>query len=353
MKRIDERDTMFARMARKEGTDPYKQYYSANPSKKQIDDKLREKPPMGGTDSKYYHPEISSIVESTFGFLSDIKFLSDGPKKSDTTVQGTENQFTKRLKGLAEMYGAKLSGVTLLDDCYYSHRGRTDEHFGEVIETKLPFTFVFAVEMASEYIHTAPEVAQSIAVTKGYVDAAIIGMILTYYIKQLGYEARNHMDGNYLMVLPLAAKAAGLGDIGRHGLLITEKYGSRVRLGAVSTDMHLNVDTTSSLNVQNFCMECGKCAKYCPGKAIPDSCPAPIDGIERWQIIQENCYEKWQQFGSDCGLCMSVCPFSLPLAPEDINAYISNPNEAARILNKHNIQYPSRPKMSSPPDWLK
>ncbi|RKX78985.1 MAG: hypothetical protein DRZ90_09340 [Spirochaetes bacterium] len=39
------------------------------------------------------------------------------------------------------------------------------------------------------------------------------------------------------MVLPPSAAAAGLGEIGRHGLLVTKNYGSRVRISAVTTNL--------------------------------------------------------------------------------------------------------------------
>ena len=44
MKRVDERDTMFARMSYDVGSNEYKDYYKRNPKKKVIDDEIRKKP---------------------------------------------------------------------------------------------------------------------------------------------------------------------------------------------------------------------------------------------------------------------------------------------------------------------
>ena len=37
-----------------------------------------------------------------------------------------------------------------------------------------------------------------------------------------------------------------------------------------------------------------------------------IDGVSRWQINSESCYTLWCKIGTDCGRCMSVCPYAHP-----------------------------------------
>ena len=338
MARIDERNVMFARMSRIKGTKEYDDYYKAHPENKEFDDALRAMPAMNSDKTKFFDQLDSPIVDATYGFLADIKGLVDGGIKAEEKVEATPEIFTKKLKGLAEFYGAKLTGVAELDESYYyTYRGRTDAVYGEKVEPHLPYTFVFAVELDPAYVNTAPVLSQSIGVVKGYLDAAIVGMMITYYIKSLGYEARNHMDGNYLMVMPLAAKAAGLGDIGRHSILITPEYGSRIRLGAVTTNMPLIKSEPSVLKVRDFCELCGRCALLCPGKAISKELPGTIDGVERWQTKQELCYRKWMEFGTDCGVCMVSCPFSLPMEKSDIEEYCKNPEYANEMLKKYNI----------------
>ncbi len=350
---IDERDLMFSRMSRKKGTKAYKDYYAKNPHLQEIDDKLRSLPELDSEDTAMYDKLNTPIVFSTFDFLSDIKHLVDGPKANAEKTEDTRENFTKKIKGLAKYYGAKLCGITASDKSYYySHRGRDDESYGEEVDTIYENTIVFAVEMDQNYIHTAPKLPEAIEVTKGYLDTAIIGMILTYYIKHLGYNARNHMDGNYLTVLPLAAKKAGLGDIGRHGILITEEFGPRVRLGAVTTDLPLILDEKSDFNVEEFCEACEKCIYTCPGKAIPKEKTIDMNGIERWQIIQEQCYEKWRMLGTDCGICIAACPFSSNIPKEDIEKYKKNPSFAKEIVKKHEEKYPIRPFLKEDPDWL-
>lgn len=350
---IDERDVMFSRMSRKKGTDPYDEYYKSNPDLKETDDDLRSMPELDSEDTAMFDPLASPIVSATFNFLGDIKNLADGPKLNAKQTIDTAENFTEKIKGLAKYYGAKLCKITSYDESYYySHRGREDETYGDKVESKYKNTIVFAVEMDKDYIHTAPKLPEAIEVTKGYLDTAIIGMILTYYIKHLGYEARNHMDGNYLMVLPLAGQKAGLGDIGRHGLLITEEYGPRIRLGAVSTNLPLVLDEDSDFSVTEFCEQCKKCIYTCPGKAIPEKKIVDKNGVERWQIVQEECYRKWRMLGTDCGICLAACPFSSEIAKEDIEKYKKDPSFAKEIVKKHEKKYPIRPFIKENPDWI-
>ncbi len=348
--RIDERDIMFSRMAREAGTPAYDDYYKRHPEHLETDEHLRQMPQLCGIGTTTYDPLNSPMVGAAFHLLDDIKHLAEGPTVATEQVHGTPEQFTSKLKGLAAHYGAVLSGVALLDESYYySHRGRQEASYGEPLNPEHSYTFVYAVEMAEALVHTAPLLPQSLAVTKGYVDAAVIGMVLTYYIKSLGYDARAHVDGNYLMVMPLAAKAAGLGDVGRHGLLVTEAYGPRVRLGAVTTNLPLLADGPSDFNLQAFCELCGKCAKSCLAQAIPkENQPEAY-----WQIKQEKCYEKWRVLGTDCGVCLSACPFSVGLPQALIADYKTSTDSAKELLAFYEEKHASRPINRDGLEWLK
>ncbi len=351
--RIDERDIMFSRMTRKKNTAEYEDYYKNNPNLKDIDDEIRALPELDSDETAFYSPINTPIVSATFNFLSDIKNLVNGPEISEKRLEDTPENFTAKIKGLAKYYGADLCNIAICDESYYySHRGREDDIYGDKVDNLYKNTIVFAVEMDKSYIDTAPKLPESIEVTKGYLDAAIIGMILTYYIKHLGYNARNHMDGNYEIVLPLAAKKAGLGDIGRHGVLITEKYGSRIRLGAVSTDLPLIPDLESDFSVYDFCEVCKKCVLTCPAKAIPMDKIIDMNGIKRWQITQAECYKKWRSLGTDCGICLSTCPFSSNIPIESIEKYKLNSNYAKDIIEEHEKKYPIRPFVKDTPGWL-
>jgi len=104
-----------------------------------------------------------------------------------------------------------------------------------------------------------------------------------------------------------------LGEIGRMGLLMTPKLGPRVRISVVTTNMPLQIDKPlNDYSVIDFCTICKKCAEACPSQAISLKPQEVIDGVKRWQINQEKCFTLWCTLGTDCGRCISVCPYSHP-----------------------------------------
>ena len=72
-----------------------------------------------------------------------------------------------------------------------------------------------------------PAIAES---ATRYLQGTMIAATLAGYCSRLGYPARAHVDGNYRVLATAAAVDAGLGEIGRLGLLITPTHGPRVRL---------------------------------------------------------------------------------------------------------------------------
>ncbi len=353
MNKYDERDTMFSRMNLKEDSECYKYYYNRNPSMKEKDDFLRSLPEMGAKGSAMYNSINSPMVDAAFKYLSDIRRFSEG-KVSENKSEVDPVLITKKIKGLAEFYNAKLVGITELKDYhYYSYRGRHEENYGDKIEKKHRFGIVFAVPMDLEMIMRAPKISEAIGVVKGYVEAATIGMILSYYIRELGYDARNHMDGNYLLVAPLVAMDAGLGEFGRNGLIITREHGPCIRLGVVSTDMPLIPDERKSFGVRELCRDCGRCARTCPGKAISKTDMEEKDGILRWKINSEECYRRWRSLGTDCAICIANCPFTYGISDELVSNIKTSNKARKTILENFDKKYGIRPIIREEADWLK
>lgn len=349
MNRVDERDTMFARSNYEKGSEAYVDYYSRNPEKKDIDDSIRTRPYLCSEESMTYNPTNSPMALSAFEFLSDIKHLCENKPKPEK-VKVNKKIITKKIKGFAKQYGAKLVGITELKDYhYYTHRGRHEENYGEEITNHHKYGIVFAVEMDKDMINRGPMIAEVIETSKCYVDASIVGMVLSYYIRNLGYEARNHMDSNYLLMPVRVAKDAGLGQIGRNTILTTKEYGSRIRLGVVTTDLELDVDEQIDFGLDDFCKLCNKCAHFCPSQSLsnkPDK--------DSWVIEQESCYIKWLYMGTDCGICISVCPFAQELETiKEVNTFKDNQELIKKALDEYKEKFGKRPFVPGNPDWLR
>ena len=350
--RFDERDIMFARINYEPGTDIYENYYKKNPEKKEFDDFLRSLPGFMVEEAFSFDPLNSALVNGTYNFLSDLKQHADG-KPSEDVYKVDKDLLSKKLKSIAKYYGADLVGITeMQEEFYYTHRGREPKNHGQEVTNTHKYGIAFAVELEKDMVNRAPRLGQSLETSRGYVRAGIIGMILSYYLRELGYDARNHMDGNYLLMAPFTAEAAGLGEIGRMGILITKEFGPRVRLGVVTTDLELKTDKRESFGMKAFCKICNKCAENCPSDAIDLGSPGQLNGEERWKTEVEKCFKVWQMSGTDCGICISSCPFSQNLAVDKINKMKDNPELMRQILRQYNKKHKERPYNDNEHEWL-
>lgn len=80
-----------------------------------------------------------------------------------------------------------------------------------------------------------------------------------------------------LMDFNQAARICGLGEIGKGGFFLTERFGPLQRFAFVLTDSDLEPDPVVELKL---CDQCGDCVAACPGKAISD------DGeLDEWQCL--------------------------------------------------------------------
>lgn len=342
--KIDERDTMFSRMALEVGSKEYNYYYDKNPDQKEFDDEIRLKPQLCSEGTATYNPILSKIADSNFMYLADIRRLSEGVVNPEVTDIDPEYA-TKLLSELALHYGGVKVGIVELKDKFiYSHRGRHKESYGDEVKLDHKYGIVFAVQMDKEIMNRAPQVASVMETSKAYVDAATIGMQLSYYLRHLGYEARNHMDGYYLVHCVSMAYEAGLGEVGRNSLLTTLEYGSRLRLGVVTTNLELIPSKIKEFGLKDLCVKCRKCIRTCPGKAISQE-----DEVETWHIDQQGCYNRWRSLGTDCGICISTCPLSQdsPLelfkdeikSKEDIDEFYLDDNRINKVISHFEEAY--------------
>ncbi len=328
MKKVDERDIMFSRLAYEKGDEIYEQYYAENPDKKGIDDMLRSRPGYGEAGTVEFDEIKSPVGNAGFALLSDIKHLAD--KKTDVKPKELDiGMITEEIKKWTRYFGADLVGITdVRPEHYYTHRGRPKEVWGQDVFDNATHAIVFAVEMDRNMINTAPKVESGIEGVKSYVSVAVIGLWLSYYIRSLGYEARTHMDGNYLAMVQKMAVDAGLGEIGKSGLVLTRRFGSSVRFGAVTTNLELLTDNKDEMGVESVCMKCMRCVEKCPSKAIPEGGKGMVDGQMEWPAISaEKCYMVWSRMGTDCSICVAECPFNENLLNKMLKSDAKQENE--------------------------
>lgn len=218
------------------------------------------------------------------------------------------------IKRVAHTFGATLVGITKLnpDWCYdVNVTGGKPGPF----EKPAHWEYAIALGMPMEWDVTASNPAHGTSYD-GYARSSIAAMMLTAFLKQLGYPARPHTPlGSYDLVLPPIMVDAGLGEQGRMGFVITPELGANFRSAVVTTNLPMVVDKPIKLGIGEFCNSCKICAETCPVGAISfaDSNKGMNQrGYRAWKINNTQCYNFWESAMGPrgCRLCLSVCPFS-------------------------------------------
>jgi ferredoxin len=311
--RIDERDSMFSRNELQPGSERFEAYYHRRPEKKLLDDNFRKRPGLMGQGALYYDPYSAVATEASFKTVAAFHALLDeerSPKKQEAVDPAKMAVF---LKQWAKKLGALSVGITELKPHHlYTIIGRGDR-YGQLVELDHRFALALTVEMDKTMVDRAPHGPTAMESAQQYLNSGAIAVQLAEFIRHLGYSARAHIDGSYRVVCPLVARDAGLGEIGRMGLLMTPKLGPRVRLAVVTSNIPLVTDQrVRDVTMIDFCERCLKCADACPSKSISFEGRQEIDGVKRWQINAESCFTYWCTVGTDCALCMRSCPYSHP-----------------------------------------
>jgi len=312
-RRVDERDIMFARGRLVPGSPEYESYYLLRPHHRKSDDLTRSLPGLLSPDAELADEVVFAAAEASFDLTEAVRQSVDGDV-APTRVERPPEEWTAILKEYARSFGAVEVGVTELRAYHiYSHIGRGTGVYGAPVQLDHRWALAFSIEMDHGRIRHAPAAPVVEESARQYVEGAKIAVILAAMIRRLGYPARAHIDGNYRVIAPLVARDAGLGEIGRMGLLMTPRLGPRVRLGVVTTDMPLVADDPADdLSVLDFCSICRKCATNCPVAAIPAGERTAVGEGLRWAIDSERCFRYWNLVGTDCATCVRVCPYSHP-----------------------------------------
>ena len=354
--RMDERLVMFARNLYSPDDGRYEDFYTEFPELKGIDDSLRAMPDLGEPGGISFDPFNSKLMNAQFDWIERIRKTAQGSVAPGKVDIGPEDAAV-RLKGLALHLGAVSAGTTAVDPGHvYSRIGRGIGEWGSEIDPgQHPYAIVFAVEMAEEMIAASPLQPVVVESSSQYVEAAKIALVIAEYIRLLGYPARAHIDGNYRVILPQLAANAGLGEVGRLSLLITPQYGPRVRLGAVTTTLPLPQAEPISFGVQDFCGICLKCARNCPSGALPMGEKEEVRGTAYWRMKPEKCYRYWRKVGTDCGICIAVCPYSHPrgLMHSIVRAACRRSAISRRLFSAaEDLFYGREPRSTRYPPWM-
>lgn len=223
--------------------------------------------------------------------------MRDSPVNPDRTEIDDPAATTREIKQLAEDMGADVVGVAEYDPRFT---------FTQVEPPAHKFVIVFGISMAYDCMADIGPRSQD-EVHLVYYRLDDLGVRLAHQIGAYGYSARMQPNGGDIP-MPAYGWLAGLGELGKHGSLISPRLGSSFRLGAVTTDLPLVADGPRDHGIDEICTACRMCERFCPGAAIrPEK--QSVYGIERWHVDTPACEPYFHKlFG--CKICLMVCPMN-------------------------------------------
>ena len=317
MERYDERNNVQARLELNPGSSAWEQYYEKYPDLMKIDLAQYDLPGPQGVGAP-------ADIKAMISLISILEKLGqedsvDGSVDSNQ-IEMTAERAAEKIKGFGKHLGAAKVGIGPLNPAHvYSHKGR---HYGRLQEGEpkvgSPITLphknaiVLVENLDFEILKGAPKKPIILEVLRAYVKLANMAVILAHYIRSLGYGARAQIMKNYQVIIPPIAIDAGIGELGRHGVLVSKEFGSIFKMSVVTTDLPLVHDKKTDLKVDDFCSNCKICAENCPSGAITYGEKKTVRGVERYMINAPACLKMWRETGTDCGVCIACCPYSKP-----------------------------------------
>ena len=225
-------------------------------------------------------------------------------------VAGTRNQapaeqLSRDLAAFALSHEADDIGIAAMDPLYVFDGYEIDE----------PWVIVLALAHDYERLKQVPsDETNGVGVTDigdQYARGTRSSYAVANWIRSQGYHARAFPGpmADALLLIPPAI-ASGLGELGKHGSMISRRFGSGVRLAGVTTDMPLIATAPDRFGADEFCASCQICARECPPGAIADD-KQMVRGVNRWYVDFDKCIPYFAESAS-CGICIAVCPWTRP-----------------------------------------
>jgi len=228
-------------------------------------------------------------------------FRPQGPIAPERLEVKDRKKATQMIKEKARELGAGVVGICELKD----------KHLMAGATRKYKYAVSFGLPMNREIMVSAPEAKSSKEVQRVYTRCSRLTVNMSRFVRSLGWPALGlpiNGSSEYLHI-PIAIDA-GIGQLGKHGSLISREYGSNFRLTTMLTDMPLEVDSPEDIAVDDVCMKCRACSNVCPPQAISDS-KQWVRGVEKWYVDFDRCVPYFSDtYG--CSICVEVCPWSVP-----------------------------------------
>ena len=171
---------------------------------------------------------------------------------------------------------------------------------------KFPHAICLALEQDYDQTQAIVSMEAEYAHYSTYEVEAVLGLELADYVRSLGYHAQVHGPTDASTAFIPLFVAAGLGQLGANGQLLSPHFGSRARLMMLTTDAPVTYDQPVDYGIHQFCQECQVCVNRCPGRALVRD-KVWWRGAEKNKLIYDRCRPVMARY-EGCGVCIKVCP---------------------------------------------
>jgi len=223
------------------------------------------------------------------------------PPVAAERAQRSPEDWTSGLDRFVQAGDCEMTGVT---------RMRPEWIFDHA-QTSFETVIMLGVRHQYEELRHVPELRGGTDVTRQYLRAALASKKVAAWLRGQGWEAEavtGPMTSKILMIPP--ALECGFGELGKHGSLINQEFGSAFRLGAVLTNAPFAVTPRREFGIDDFCRHCRVCEDACPPAAIKPE-KKMVRGVEKWYVDFNACIPFFSET-SGCAICIAVCPWSRP-----------------------------------------
>lgn len=277
--------------------------------------------------SYYDDPENPASLASWTPFMGplhpDLKQWKASPEANNHYIKKAAHFFGAGPTGVAKLkeeWFYTKSGYAGYPEIIFSDKHDTPLRTNEAcyIPKSMNRVIVMTTPTDGMLLKYTPSVTGGLGTSHGYSRMAELAGKMCEFIRMLGYNAIPTIDCASLIV-PQAIEA-GLGELGRNGLLVNPELGQNLRITTVVTDMPMDVDNPIEFGVAEFCKTCKKCADLCPSQSISKdddttyetACPSNNPGMKKYFVNTWSCLEFWVSSGGGCSNCIAVCPYSKP-----------------------------------------
>jgi epoxyqueuosine reductase QueG len=199
-----------------------------------------------------------------------------------------------------------------------------------VIVIGMPISLPIVDTAPSIYYHELYRTVNTLLDTNGYRLALLLNNegFPSIWIPRDGYGSISILKEKPIAFFSHrhAAFLAGLGNFGINNMLLTEKYGPRVRFASIFTAADIPPDPVLQ---KPLCTACMQCVNSCPVKAL-DGRPYP-EGLTDKKACAIRSEALFKRYISPCGLCIKVCPIGV-----DRELYA---REDTRIYSDDSVEY--------------